>query len=280
MYVDKVITNTFYLEVNDVKLRVFDSGREKTYSDGTTLSFLHGSPGQISNWKYLLNYFKKHYRTIAYDLRGYGMSSKPKKVSLEDYLRDQAALMKELGVRDEDAVLIGHSFGGLVAQEYAARRKVRAIVLIGSVAKLKPDMIDQIVWNLPSIFWRKLFFTENVFTRKLYRKVFFSPETPENIYEEFLRDNKEYMESLPAHAFGYLKYFKDYDASKTLSKIESPTLIIVGKDDQVTPIEYSKTLNELIRNSILKIIPGAGHLILYEKPETISKEIHEFIKNL
>ncbi|RLE70190.1 MAG: hypothetical protein DRJ37_06885 [Thermoprotei archaeon] len=280
MYIDKVITNTFYLEVNDVKLRVFDSGREKTYSDGTTLFFLHGSPGQISNWKYLLNYFKKHYRTIAYDLRGYGMSSKPKKVSLEDYLRDQAALMKELGVRDEDAVLIGHSFGGLVAQEYAARRKVKAIILIGSLVRLKPDMIDWVVWNLPSILWRRLFFTENMLTRRLYRRVFFSVETPDKIYEEFIRDNKEYLESLPAHAFRYLKYFKNYDASKTVSRIRSPTLIIVGEEDQVTPVNQSETLNRLIKNSILRIIPKAGHLVLYEKPEILAREIHSFIKNL
>ena len=214
MYVDKVITNTFYLEVNNVKLRVLDSGRDKLYSDKTTLFFLHGSPGQISNWKYLINYFKEYYRIIAYDLRGYGMSSKPREVLLEDYLRDQEALMKELGVRDKDVVLIGHSFGGLVVQEYAVRHRVKAIVLIGSVAKLKPDMIDHIVWILPSVFWRKLFFTENIFTRKLYRKVFFSPKTPESVYEEFLRDNKEYIESLPAHVFRYLKYFKDYDASE------------------------------------------------------------------
>jgi len=280
VYIDKVITNTFYLEVNDVKLRVFDSGREKTYSDGTTLFFLHGSPGQISNWKYLLNYFKKHYRTIAYDLRGYGMSSKPKKVSLEDYLRDQAALMKELGVRDEDAVLIGHSFGGLVAQEYAARRKVKAIILIGSLVRLKPDMIDWVVWNLPSILWRRLFFTENMLTRRLYRRVFFSVETPDKIYEEFIRDNKEYLESLPAHAFRYLKYFKNYDASKTVSRIRSPTLIIVGEEDQVTPVNQSETLNRLIKNSILRIIPKAGHLVLYEKPEILAREIHSFIKNL
>jgi len=280
MYVDRVITDTFYVEVNNVKLRVFDSSQRRKYDTGTTLFFLHGSPGQISNWKYLLDYFKEYYRTIAYDLRGYGMSSKPREVSLEDYLRDQEALMEKLGVRDEDAVLIGHSFGGLIAQEYAARRRVRAVILIGSLVKLKPDMIDWIVWNLPSIFWRKLFFTENAFTRKLYRKMFFSIETPDKVYEEFMRDNKEYMETLPTHVFRYLKYFKDYDASKTVTKIKSPTLIIVGEEDQVTPIEQSKILNRLIKNSVLKVIPKAGHLVLYEKPKMLAEEIHKFIKNL
>ena len=188
--------------------------------------------------------------------------------------------MKKLGVRDEDAVLIGHSFGGLVAQEYAARHRIKALILIGSLVKLKPDIVDWIIWHLPPLFWRRLFFTENKLTRKMYRKIFFSTKTPDTIYEEFIRDNKEYLESMLPRTFRYLKYLKDYDASKTVAKIEAPTLIIVGEEDQVTPVEQSKTLNKLIRNSILRIIPEAGHLVLYEKAEQLIKEIHQFIKTI
>jgi len=195
------LDSTFYVDVNGVKPNVYDSIREKSYNSKTILVFLHGSPGQISNWKYLVEYFREYYRVIAYDLRGYGESSKPERVSLEDYLSDNKCLLEKLGVRDNDVVLIGHSFGGVVAQEYAARYSIASLVLIGSLTRFKPDIIDYIVWYLPSLFWRKLFFTENILARKMYRKIFFSNKTPDSVYEEFIRDNKGYLENLPPHVF-------------------------------------------------------------------------------
>jgi len=276
-YIDDVIKDYFFVEVNGVSLRAYDSVRLKSYTNDLTLVFIHGSPGQISNWKYLIDYFKEYYRVIAYDLRGYGMSDKPLVVSMDDYIKDLRELMEVLKVNNGNAVLIGHSFGGMVAQEYASRYGVRGLVLIGSLVRTHPDIIDKIVWRLPPFLWRKLLFTENPLTKVLYRKLFFSPKTPESIYEEFMRDNKDYIESLPPHVFRYMKYFVNYDASKSVSKIKCPTLIIVGSDDKVTPPEQSKELHTLIPNSKLVVIPNAGHLVLYEKPQELIKEIMNFI---
>ena len=80
--------------------------------------------------------------------------------------------------------------------------------------------------------------------------------------------------------FRYLKYFREYDATETLRKITCPTLIIVGKDDNVTPPSESKKIHELIRNSRLEVIEDAGHLILYEKPNILYKLIGSFIYSL
>jgi len=279
-YVDDVVKDYFFVEVNGVNLRVYDSIRLKSYTNDLTLVFIHGSPGQISNWKYLIDYFKEYYRVIAYDLRGYGMSDKPLVVSMEDYIKDLKELMEVLKINERNAVLIGHSFGGMVAQEYASRYDIRGLVLIGSLVRTHPDLIDKIVWKLPPILWRKLLFTENPLTRRLYRKMFFSPKTPESIYEEFMRDNKDYIESLPPHVFRYMRFFANYDASKSVPKIKCPTLIIVGNDDKVTPPEQSKELHKLIPNSKLVVIPNAGHLILYEKPQELIKELTDFIIKL
>ena len=281
MYVDKVIKNTFFTEVNGVKIRVYDSLREGfEYDTPLTLVFLHGLPGQISNWRYQLDYFKKLYRTVAYDQRGFGMSDKPKKVELKDFLKDLDAILEKLGIPVENAVLIGHSFGGLVAQTYACGKDLKGLVLIGSVAWKRASFIDKFIWYMPSIFWHRLFFTENRFTRKMYRELFFSPSTSQEIFEQFMKDNKEYIESLPAHVFRYDKCYRDYDASKILNNIKCPTLIIVGEHDKVTPPEHSKKLHQLIPNSKLEIVKDAGHLILYEKPSELNRMIHEFISKL
>ena len=267
-----------YIEVNEINIHIYDSEAEEKYGGKTTIIFLHGSPGQISNWKHQIKYFKKYYRTVAYDQRGYGQSDKPLRVTLEDYINDLKAVIDVKNIDPDHLYLVGHSFGGIVAQEYASKNRLKGLVLIGSLSKFTPDYIDKIVWRLPPIIWRKLLYTENFLTRRLYRKIFFSEKTSEEIYQEFLRDNKDYIEGLPPHVFRYSKFYKDYDASNTVVNIKAPTLIIVGRDDKVTPPEHSKTLKKLIPESRLEIIDDAGHLILYEKPDKINKLIHEFIE--
>lgn len=61
-----------------------------------------------------------------------------------------------------------------------------------------------------------------------------------------------------------LKYFKDYDATKTVAEITQP--------------QQSRLLNKLIKNSKLEIIPQAGHLVLYEKPGQLAEIMHRFIE--
>jgi len=269
----------FYLETRGARLWVYDSASRRSYSGPTTVFLLHGSPGQASNWKHVAPLLEQRFRVVVYELRGYGRSSKPPRVSLGDYLEDQDAVMEALGVSGGDAVLVGHSFGGLVAQEYAARRRVKALVLVSSLARLEPDLLDRVVWSLPPLLWRRLLFTENPLTRRLYRKVFFSDSTPDEVYEEFVADNKEYLESLPPHVFRYLKYFSGYDASRSAPRIDAPTLIIVGGDDSVTPPAQSRALHGMIRCSTLRVVPGAGHMILYEKPALLAEEIAGFIES-
>lgn len=270
----------YRLNLDDIELVVYDSLKKLKYSNSLTFVLLHGSPGQISNWKYIIKLLESQYRVIAFDLRGYGLSSKPEKISLKDYLSDLRYLLNESGISDKDAVLVGHSFGGLVAQEYAARYTVKGLVLIGSVVRLKPDFIDRIIWHLPPFLWRKILFTENFLTRKIYRDLFFSKKTSDDVFEEFIRDNKEYLEALPPHSFRYLRYFSGYNASNSVSKIKVPTLIIVGSDDKVTSPEHSRELHVLIKNSELVVVPDAGHLILYEKPELIVEMLLRFVKKL
>ncbi len=247
--------------------------------EGRVAVLLHGSPGQVSNWRYQIDYLVgKGYPVVVYDQRGYGKSGKPVEVSMDDYLKDLSTVLKALSVEDGQAVLVGHSFGTMVALVYAVDREVPALCLIGSVVRLKTDITDWFIRHLPPAIWRKLFFTENFLTRRMYRKLFFSKETPDEVYEEFIRDNKEYLESLPPHTFKYLYRFLDYDARKYAPKVKAKTVIIVGDEDAVTPPDESRKLHELMPESKLLIVKGAGHMILYEKPHVINEEVEALLK--
>ena len=264
-----------FLTVDGIKLHFYDAG-ETADENLPALLFLHGSPGQISNWKHILPCFERNYRVVAVDLRGYGKSDKPLRVTLEDYIKDIDAIRSELGL--ENVVLIGHSFGAMIAIEYAARRHVNRIVLIGPVAYLKTDAIDKIIMYLPPAIWKPILFKSNPLTRRMYKKMFFSPATPDEVFLEFMKDNKDYIESLPPQSFRYLIYMAGYSAKPSAERVKVPTLIIVGEDDVVTPPEHAKLIHEWVENSKLVIIPKAGHLILYEKPEEICRLIKDFIK--
>ena len=247
--------------------------------EGRVAVLLHGSPGQLSNWRFQVDYLvERGLPVVAYDLRGYGKSGKPVKVTLSDYLQDLSTVLESLRVEDRQAVLVGHSFGTMVALPYAATREVPALCLVGPVTRLRTDFTDWIIQHLPPALWRRLFFTENFLTGRMYRKLFFSEETPGEIYEEFIRDNREYLESLPPHAFRYLYQLLDYDAGKYAPKVRADTTIVVGEEDKVTPPEESRRLHELIPGSKLLIVKGAGHMILYEKPDVINKEVEELLK--
>lgn len=257
---------------SDVKIHFHEAG------EGTALMFLHGSPGQISNWKYILPYFKKNYRVIAMDLRGYGKSDKPDFVSISDYIGDIDAIREELGINE--MILIGHSFGTLLSLEYAVRRKVKAMILISPVTHLEKQLMDWIIEYFPPIFWKPLLFSNNSLMRRLYRKMFFSPATPDKVFYRFMVDNMEYIESLPPQSFRYLISLVGYDAKASAEKIKAPTLIIVGEDDIITSPEDAKILHQWIKGSKLAVIPDAGHMILYEKPEEICDIIEDFLENL
>ncbi len=264
-------------KIRDVVLKLCVCNPSKK---GLTLVFLHGMPGQISNWKKQLKYFCDKCRCIVYDQRGYGASDKPSKVSIDDYLQDLEEVLKHYNLKPEEVVLIGHSFGSVVAQTYARNVEVKGLVLIGSLPKWVVTLSDKLIEKLPSLFWRKLLFTKNPLTVSLYKKMFFSPTTPEEVFHEFMEDNEEYISNLPVHVHRYFKYFKHYNASSWLKEIRTPTLIVVGEHDRVTPPEWSKQIHQQIPGSEIKIIKGAGHLVLYEKPQELNEIIDEYLNKI
>ena len=77
-----------------------------------------------------------------------------------------------------------------------------------------------------------------------------------------------------------LKSCNAFDMRDHIGEIKQPTLIICGEDDQMTPIRFSQYLSENIYGSRLEIIPGAGHMVMLEKPEIVARLIDDFMDEI
>ncbi len=244
---------------------------------------IHGSPGQLSNWRYQIDYLlSKGYSIVAYDLRGYGGSGKPLKAVLEDYVKDLKCVADSVNADLSESVIAGHSFGTMIALAYCSVSECGSLALVGPVYKLRTDFTDWVIQHLPPLIWRKLFFTYNPLTKSMYRKMFFSEGVEEPVFKEFIDENKEYIQSLPNQSFKYLYNMLDYDASRYCRKlrISGEVAVVVGDEDRVTPPEDAVRIHKLIPGSKLFIIRGAGHMVLYEKPSEVNKVLEELLKGL
>ncbi len=206
---------------------------------------------------------------IVYDVRGHGKSEKPHgEYSIQTFADDLYAFMR--GLKIEKATIGGISMGGMVALTFALDHPemVSKLVLLGTTAKGDRMMYYQI-WVLNHILPYKTYMrmlTNLLITEKT------SEQEKEAYYKMFM--------GTPKHVT--LKCGKDmytkYDVSNKISRIKTPTLIIVGEKDNVLPVAKSQFLNREISGSKLVIIPNAKHVTIFQNSKEVNEAIEEFIK--
>lgn len=200
---------------------------------------------------------------IAIDLPSHFKSEKFEDLSLETYVKTIRELVKQLELKN--IILCGHSLGGAIVQSYFLKypNEPKGFILCGTGAKLRvhPDILDNLKNNfqeyLDSIpiaaFYRK---TDEKLINKYLKKT--SQMDPEVIYQDF-------------------KVCDGFDIMNKVDQIDIPCLIIVGIADKLTPVKYSKYLEEKIEASDLKIVEDAGHAVMIEKPEEVNRAISKFL---
>jgi non-heme chloroperoxidase len=224
------------------------------------------------------------YRCIAHDRRGHGRSSQPWEGNeMNTYADDLATLVEELDLKD--AIHIGHSTGGGEVARYIGRygsKRVAMAVLIGAVPPLmlktpaNPgglpiETFDQIragVLNDRSQFFNDLSIP------------FYGANRPGNKVSQGLRDSFWLQGMLCGHKAAYdcIKAFSETDFTEDLKKIDVPTLILHGDDDQIVPIVDSALLSaKLVKGATLKVIPGAPHGMCSTHKDQINAELLAFV---
>jgi proline iminopeptidase len=220
---------------------------------------------------------------VYYDHRGNGRSSRPpiETLTWEELAADANALREYLGL--DRTVLIGHSFGGFVALEYALRypQYLSHLILIDTAPAW--DYMEEIVANterkgltpeMREALTRQGTFTDEEFGNHLrtIAPLYFykyKPEVAEKLFSKivFCASAAERGNELQ----------KNYNVVPRLSEIHIPTLLLVGIDDFICPPSQAHRMQKNIPNSELVIFERSGHLPYIEEPDAFFSAVRSWL---
>lgn len=240
---------------------------------GTPLVFIHGWLGSSKEWSHQLCYFSFKERVIVPDLPGFGKSDKPKaRYSIEFFTKQLINFFKLIGYNE--AILIGHSLGGMIALNIAIQnpKLVKKLILISSSAAISQSLRDKF-----KLFWVNLIF-------KLVYKKFLKNIIKQILLPKFkIRELKKlYTNALKIPKSIVLRTFKNmtskFNIHNQLTQISQPTLLIHGNKDKIISHSMINDLGNLIPNSEIFSIENGSHRVMVNNHEEVNKIIDEFIK--
>jgi len=261
---------------NERKIR----GINLVYDDlgqGDVILLIHGQPFNRSMWKYQAEEFSKNHRLIIPDLRGYGETEITEGMVLLDELAlDLICLLGDLKI--DKAVVIGLSMGGQIALEMykLAPGLFKSIVLADTEARAEDEQGYENRINLSK---KILLDGMEKFTSERIRH-FMCADTFNNKPEVVTHLTQMMITTNPAGSAAVQRgraERKDY--TPLLERIDFPALIIVGAQDEFTPIASAEYMYQQIRNSKMVIIENSGHISNMEQPEEFNKALKQFLED-
>ena len=258
----------------------------KDWGTGQPIVFSHGWPLSADAWEDQMLFLSSHgYRTIAHDRRGHGRSGQPWSGNdMDTYADDLAELTEKLDLKN--AVHVGHSTGGGEVARYIGRhgtKRVAKAVLIGAVPPLmlkteaNPGGLPVEVFDgirAGVLADRSQFFKDLTLP-------FYGANREGSKVSQGLRDSFWLQGMLAGFKGVYdcIKQFSETDFTGDLKKIDVPTLIIHGDDDQIVPIADSARLStKLVKASMLKVYPGAPHGLCSTHKNQVNEDLLAFIQ--
>jgi non-heme chloroperoxidase len=259
----------------------------KDWGTGQPIVFSHGWPLSADDWdNQMLFFLAQGFRVIAHDRRGHGRSTQTATGNdMDTYADDLAVLTSALDL--EDAIHVGHSTGGGEVARYIGRhgtKRVAKAVLIGAVPPimlktatnpggLPIDVFDGIragVAGDRSQFYKDLTMPFYGFNRP-------GAKISEGIREHWWLQGM--MGGIKAH-YDCVKAFSETDFTEDLKKIDVPTLVLHGDDDQIVPYQDAGVLSaKIVKNATLKIYAGYPHGMCSTHADVINPDLLAFFKS-
>jgi len=246
----------------------------KSEGEGPLLLFLHGIGGNRHSFDDQLPDFADRWRCVAWDMPGYGGSPLPDKLTFPMMADALANLMAHLN--ETTAVVVGHSMGGMVAQEFVAQHpdEVRALVLSATSP----------AFGKPGGDWQKEFLAARLapldqgktpadFADELVAGMFGDKRDP-----AAMKRAVACMAALPAATYrAALTCIVGFDRRDALGRIDCPTLCLAADKDTNAPPVVLEKMAQKIPNGRYVCMPGLGHLANFEEPAAFNDIVRDFL---
>jgi pimeloyl-ACP methyl ester carboxylesterase len=274
------------VQVDSLQINYVEAGK------GETLLMIHGLGGNASHWKRNIETLSKKFRCIAVDLPGYGSSSKVERAEantqLDFYADIIASLLKKLKI--PTAVIMGHSMGGqvsmILALKYPALVNKLVLVAPAGLETFTATEANVLTGYATTAFYMA---QDSAAIAKSYHANFFRvPDAADVLVNERIALKQcagfeAYCRQIPMGVKGMLAH----PVAAELQKIGQPVLVLFGEQDALIPNKFlhpSLTVTTVaamaksIPGSSIQMIPEAGHLLQYEKPEAVNEAVIHFLQ--
>ncbi len=254
----------------------------KDWGKGQPILFSHGWPLASDAWDAQMLFFGQNgYRVIAHDRRGHGQSDQPwNGNTMDQYADDLAELIEKLDLNN--LVMIGHSTGGGEVAHYIGRhgsKRVAKVVLVGAVPPLMLKTAANPEGTPLEVFdgIRKGTATNRSQFFKDLTMPFYGFNRPGAKVDDGLRESFWLMGMQGGIKGEYdcIHEFSEVDYTADLKKIDKPTLVIHGDDDQIVPIAASgEKTAKIVKGAQLKVYKGGSHGLAQVDPDTFNVASH------
>jgi len=238
------------------------------------LIFVHGFPLDNRMWNEQVAFFKNKFHVITYDVRGLGQSiSNNNQFTMEMFANDLLHIIDHFQINK--ANVCGLSMGGYITLRALIKNPERfnSVILADTRAEKddnqgllkRSNVVTQIQSGNKEEFLKS-------FLPKLLNKNNFKNDKLRNFLAEMMNEQND--EGICGNMIAMATRTNAIDE---LNKINIPALIIVGEDDELTPLNYSKNMNHALNNSTLMIVPDSGHMSNLESTEIFNATVYKFL---
>jgi pimeloyl-ACP methyl ester carboxylesterase len=251
-----------YVNVSGIRTFLLKAGKGKI-----AFILIHGAAWNHRLWNKQISAISSLGEVITIDLPGHGASDQfadMRATSIKSYADHIHSVLSILN--KTNVVLVGHSMGGATSMRFTLDHpdNVKALILIGTGAKLgvNPAILSGLSEQ----------YEQTIEASKAWA---FAAETDKRIVEEGIGEMLKCRQKVAVADFVACNKF---DIRDSVSRIQVPTLILVGSEDKLTPLKWSEYLHGNIKGSELEVIAGAGHMVTLEKPNEVNKRIASFVE--
>ncbi|MBA4019711.1 MAG: alpha/beta hydrolase [Pirellula sp.] len=264
--------------IGDRQCSVYDKG------SGATILFVHGFPLSHAMWRGQLETLKARFRVVAPDLRGFGGSPLPAGVEADEkstmrQMADDCAVVLDALQIAGPVVLCGLSMGGYVAWQFAKHHsgKLRGLILCDTkaagdtpeAAETRRKMAEHVLKHGTSA-------VAEAMPAKLFAQVTHKEQ------QEIVAEVRKTIEATSPQGLAAAQrgMAEREDVRSWLPNIAVPTLVIVGREDAISPVDEMRAIADAIPGAKFHVVEQAGHMAPLEQPGDVNTLIADFVGSL